>query len=258
MSRFENRARILVVDDDPSMVQTLRDVLTATGFWVDAAFSGREAIERVRDNPPACILMDIRMPGLDGVATFRELKQTAPNCSVIFMTAYAASHLVDEAHQEGALEVLPKPLDLDRVIHLLEETTARLSVLVVGDEQTSQRALGGGLDLPELDARFAHTVDEAVLLFEQAPWQAVIVDMEYGGRIGQEGLRVIRELAPEAAMVLLSDMGGLDAESRKSLESIVTDYFTRTDSVDAIVQRVRKILSHRRVELKEDRPKLQP
>ena len=258
MSALATRARVLVVDDDPSMVETLRDVLNASGFWVDAAFSGREAIERARGVPPACILMDIRMPGLDGVATFRELKQTVPNCRVIFMTAFASSDLVEEAHDEGAVEVLPKPLDLDRAIRLIEKTTSSFSILVVGDEEASEKTLGGCLDIPGLVARFAHTVDEAVLLFEQEPWQAVIVDMEYGARIGSEGLRVIRELAPEASMILLSEMGGLDAESRHSLESIATAYFSRQDSVDDVVQRVRKILSPHHLEVHDEPPKLHP
>lgn len=258
MNALATRARVLVVDDDPSMVETLRDVLNASGFWVDAAFSGREAIERVRGNPPACILMDIRMPGLDGVATFRELKQTVPNCRVIFMTAFASSDLVSEAHQEGAVEVLPKPLDLDRAIQLIEKTTSSFSILVVGDEEASETTLGGCLDIPGLETRFVHTVDEAVLAFEQEPWQAVVVDMEYGARIGSEGLRIIRELAPESAMILLSEMGGLDAESRQSLESIATAYFSRQDSVDDVVQRVRKILAPHHVGIEGEPPRLEP
>ena len=258
MSRFGNKIRVLVVDDDPSMVETLRDILEASGFWVDAAYSGPEAIKRVQQAPPACVLMDIRMPGLNGVSTFREIKRKAPNCNVIFMTAYAASELVDQAHQEGAVEVLPKPLDLERMIHLISETTTTVPILVVGDEQTSQRALGDCFNGEEFEVRFAHNVDEAILLFGQEPWRAVIVDMEYGARIGEDGLRVIRDLDPQASMILLSGMAGLDTDSQKSLESIATTYFSRSASVEDVVEKVRKILAHRRVEPKQDPPRLTP
>ncbi len=247
MSRSKlDDVRVLVVDDDPSMVATLKDILEATGFAVDVAHSGTEAIEKTLNCMPDCILMDVRMPGLDGVETFRELKRTAPQCNVIFMTAFASAELVDEARNEGAVQVFAKPLDLERVIHLIEKTTSKVSVLVIGDASTSERALGDCLSASELDVRFAHCVDDAVLLFRQQPWQAVIVDMEYGARIGVDGLRVIRDLDPYAAMILLSGLEGSDPTTRQDLEGIASSYFSRPSTLDDLLERVRKASGLRR------------
>ena len=120
-----SKLRILVVDDDPSMVSTLRDILNATGHEVDVAYSGTEAIELVGDLRPDGILMDIRMPGPNGVEAFREIKRRSPHSFVIFMTAYSDSSLVDEAAAEGAVDVLPKPLDLERLLRLIATTACR-------------------------------------------------------------------------------------------------------------------------------------
>lgn len=116
--------RLLVVDDDHGMAVTLRDILGISGYEVEVAYSGSEALERVRQQPPNGILMDIRMPGLNGVEAFRQLKRVAPESFVIFMTAYAASHLVEEARSEGAVDVLDKPLDLAHALNLIAAMAA--------------------------------------------------------------------------------------------------------------------------------------
>ncbi len=125
MAEGEEAVRVLVVDDDEGMAKTLNDILSASGYEVEIAFSGQEALERVRRRPPDGILMDIRMPDLNGVEAFRELKRLTPDSFVIFMTAYSASGLVEEARTEGAVEVLAKPLDLVRTLSLIEEKAAK-------------------------------------------------------------------------------------------------------------------------------------
>ena len=121
----EDAVRLLVVDDDRGMVETLRDILGASGYEVDVALSGEKALELVRQRAPDGILMDIRMPGFNGVEALRKLKRLAPDSFVILMTAYAASRLVEEARAEGAVEVLAKPLDLARTLSLIQEAAAR-------------------------------------------------------------------------------------------------------------------------------------
>ncbi len=132
MKQAGDLIRVLVVDDDEGMVATLRDILAAAGYEVDVAYSGSEAIERVRRHPPDCILMDVRMPGIDGVEAFREIKRLSSASFVIFMTAYAASHLVEEAWREGAVEVVAKPLDPEHVLSLIDAVAHGNPVLFIG------------------------------------------------------------------------------------------------------------------------------
>lgn len=117
--------RVLVVDDEPDMVGTLLDILESAGYAVDVASSGEEAIDRCRSLTPSCVLMDVVMPGLDGLDTLREMRRWVPEVPVLFMTATVTSDLVRQAAVAGAREVLPKPLDLESML-------ARLSR--IGDE----------------------------------------------------------------------------------------------------------------------------
>lgn len=114
---------VLIVDDDVGMVETLVDILEAKAYRVTAAYSGEEAIARAYAAPYDAILMDIRMPGLDGVEALRAIKRGAPATNVIMMTAFTRSELIQAARESTAVAVLPKPLDVDRVLGLLGEIT---------------------------------------------------------------------------------------------------------------------------------------
>jgi CheY-like chemotaxis protein len=110
---------VLVVDDDVGMVDTLVDILSARRYRVETAHSGDAAVAMVRRMPYDAVLMDIQMPGLNGVEALRQMKGLAPTISVIMMTAFTRDELVEEARQAAAVTVLPKPLDMDWVLTLL-------------------------------------------------------------------------------------------------------------------------------------------
>ena len=119
------RAHILVVDDSISMCKSLSLILKHNGCAVITALDGLEAIERVREIPFDVIFMDIKMPVMDGVETYRRIKRIRPDPLVIMMTAYAVENLVDEALKEGAYSVLYKPLDMEKVLRMLVEILER-------------------------------------------------------------------------------------------------------------------------------------
>jgi two-component system, NtrC family, response regulator HydG len=112
-------AKILVVDDDPGILETLNDVLAATGYETSMASSGHAAIAKAKANKFDLVLMDVRMPGLNGVQTLHALRALDPHVSVIMMTAYTGDELVEESQRTTGFEVFSKPLDLDRVLPLV-------------------------------------------------------------------------------------------------------------------------------------------
>jgi DNA-binding NtrC family response regulator len=112
--------KILVVDDDPGMLDTLSDVLTATGYETSMASSGRAAIAKAQANRFDLVVMDVQMPGLNGVQTLHALRALDPHVSVIMMTAYTRDELVVESQRTTGFDVLSKPLDLDRLLPLVK------------------------------------------------------------------------------------------------------------------------------------------
>ncbi len=118
---MKEKAHILVVDDSISMCRSMALVLKEHGYAVSTAVDGLEAIDRVKEKPFDIIFMDVKMPGMDGVETYKNIKQIRPDAVVIMMTAYSVDGLVEEALQEGAYGVLYKPLEMEKVLLIVGE-----------------------------------------------------------------------------------------------------------------------------------------
>ncbi len=112
--------RVLVVDDDVEMVRTLADILRLRGWTPDVAYSGEEAVAAERDGGYDLVLMDIKMPGMDGVTAFRQMRAHNPTARVVLMTAHTEPEIVRAAVSEGAIRVLSKPVDMRSLMRLIE------------------------------------------------------------------------------------------------------------------------------------------
>lgn len=114
-------SKIMVVDDDSGFRTTLVEILEDEGRDVIAAEDGYQAIQMASDSEIAFILMDIQMPGINGVEAFLEIKEIRPNCVVAMMTGYAADSLAKQALEEGAMAILQKPLSIGQIFQIVEE-----------------------------------------------------------------------------------------------------------------------------------------
>ena len=106
---------ILIVDDDRDMVRTLCDIFRLRGWETGEAYSGQEAIEAQKEHPFDRVLMDVKMPGVDGVSAHKVIHGLFPELPVILMTA----HRVADVEPTGA-KVIAKPLDLAALFQLLD------------------------------------------------------------------------------------------------------------------------------------------
>src|SRR5437016_13433914 len=112
---------ILVVDDDPDICRNLADILADLRYRVDTATGGRAALELVRQRPYDVALLDYKMPGMDGLTLYREIRKLRAGTVAIVVTAYAAGSAAEEALEAGAWQVLPKPVDFPRLLGLVSE-----------------------------------------------------------------------------------------------------------------------------------------
>jgi len=119
--RWEARKqfRILVVDDELIVRDSLKDWLTEDGFQVDAAESGPDALEKLTKQSYHLMLLDIKMPDMDGVEVLKRAKEMRPDLAVVMMTAYATVETAVEAMKIGALEYLMKPFDPETLVPLV-------------------------------------------------------------------------------------------------------------------------------------------
>ena len=120
---------ILVVDDDTALAEGIADVLDVKGYTVSVANDGFVALDMVKKGPYNIVLMDIKMPGINGVETYRRIKGIRPGIKVILMTAYSTENLLEEAINEGVCQVMDKPIDLDGLLALIEALAGKARVM---------------------------------------------------------------------------------------------------------------------------------
>ena len=112
---------ILVADDDASIRSLLKQLLQDEGYSVNEAATGVEVVDKVKENAPDLVIMDVRMPELDGIEALSRVKAAAPKTSVLIMTAFGSSNAAIRAMELGAFDYVTKPFELDKVNYTVQK-----------------------------------------------------------------------------------------------------------------------------------------
>jgi len=112
---------VLLVDDEERFLATTEKLLSRRGVAALSARSGMEALETLRGHVVHVVILDVKMPGMDGVATLREIKRQFPLVEVIMLTGHATVESAVEGLQAGATDYLMKPTDIDELVRKARE-----------------------------------------------------------------------------------------------------------------------------------------
>ena len=115
------KMRMMLVDDEERFLSTTKKLLTKKGYEVVTAASGAEALEKIRNQNIHVVILDVKMPGMDGNATLKEIKRQFPLTEVIMLTGHATMESAIDGLKSGAIDYLMKPADIDEVIQKAEE-----------------------------------------------------------------------------------------------------------------------------------------
>ncbi|MEJ2108343.1 MAG: sigma-54 dependent transcriptional regulator [Acidobacteriota bacterium] len=107
---------ILIIDDEPAILNACRMILTDHGYKVDCSKTGNEGLKKIQAFPPDIVILDLKLPDLDGLQILASVKQTHPNVYVIVMTGYATVSTAVEAMKLGAFDYQAKPFSDDELI----------------------------------------------------------------------------------------------------------------------------------------------
>jgi len=124
----EKMKPILIVEDEAIMRESLRDWLTDSGYQVETAEEGEEALKTIAEQDFGVAILDLRLPGKDGLEVLREARAKRPQLKGIIITAYPSVQTAVEAMKEGAVDYLPKPFDLNDLEKLIRETLGPVQV----------------------------------------------------------------------------------------------------------------------------------
>lgn len=129
--------KVLLVDDEEEFVETLAERMRTRGMEVSTSNSGADALQMVDDEDYDVVVLDLMMPGIDGLDALKRIKRRRPDIQVVLLTGHATVEKGVEAIKQGALEFLEKPVDLASLTEAIHKAKATKMVLV--DKETEER-----------------------------------------------------------------------------------------------------------------------
>ena len=200
----QEKVKVLVVDDQMGMLETFTDILEDRGFNVVTANDGFAGIERAKEQSFDLIFMDIKMPGINGVQTFREIKKVNPKVAVIMMTAYSVEDLIEEAIEEGAYTVIYKPFDMNKVIQTIEKVLDSNLILVVDDRLEDRETFKDALESKGYRVTTAKDGYEAIELVKEGNFDIIFIDVKMPGVDGVRTFEEIHKMKPAIPVIMVT------------------------------------------------------
>ncbi|HOV86287.1 MAG TPA: response regulator [Syntrophobacteraceae bacterium] len=117
--------KVLVVDDETEFLETLVKRMKKRKLDAKGAQSGEEGLEVLKQSPVDVVVLDVKMPGMDGIETLREIKKSFPLVEVIMLTGHANLEVAIEGMELGAFDYLMKPMDIDELLYKVQDAYKR-------------------------------------------------------------------------------------------------------------------------------------
>jgi DNA-binding NtrC family response regulator len=200
---------ILIVEDEAIVRESLTEWLTDEGYDVVVARDGNEALKIIEERDFSTVLLDLRLPGKDGLQVLREARLKKPQIRGIIITAYPTVENAVDAMKLGAADFLTKPIDLDRLEKLIKaapESAAERGgpVLIVDDEASIRESLKDWLSEAGYQVETADTGEKALGLVKEKQFGLLILDLKLPGKDGIEVLREARRLSPGVRGIIIT------------------------------------------------------
>lgn len=258
---------VLVVDDLPDSRTIMRNILESLGCRVETLSSGPDALSRLKDdslrnNPVELIMMDWKMPEMDGIEVSRKIRQelrlTMP---IIMMTAFGQEEQRIEAEKAGINGFLNKPIYPSTLFDAImdgfgkaalksgeqpQRFTTRASiyrrhlrgirVLVAEDNPTNQQVAQAILENAGIAVTLANNGEEAVQVFKKSSFDAVLMDIQMPKMNGYEATRLIRELPGASVPIIAMTAHAMKGDEEKCLEAGMNGYVSKPVNQDRLFQ----------------------
>lgn len=195
---------VLIVDDEPDNCASLCDILQDFGYDVETATNGETALELIRNRSFDVALLDLRMPGMNGLELYREIRRLRPETVAIVLTAYASTDMARQIQTAGAWRILSKPLNVSGLFPLIDEAASQPLLMVVDDDHDLCASLWDVLREHGYRVSLAHSQGEARERLVDGRFRIILLDLKLPDGHGGSIMRLVRETSPDSRVVLIS------------------------------------------------------
>jgi DNA-binding response OmpR family regulator len=236
------RAKIMIVDDDRDLAESLAELIEMHGHQVFIATNGKEAVERCREQSFDVTFMDVRMPVMNGVDSFHEIRKIRPGAKIVMMTGFKEP-MVARALENGALGLLHKPFHLDDLMARLDDATKPI-VLLVDDDPDFAGSLSELLINQGYKTVVAGNGGEAITQVRGGAVDVLILDLRLPVMDGIEVYKQLRALGNPPPTIIVSGSAVLDSESIGALKAMaVRECFAKPVDPKALLSTINQILA---------------
>ena len=267
--------KLLLVDDEEEFLTSTSQALGRRGFDVNVAPNGVTALELVEKNSYDIILLDVKMPDIDGIEVFRQIREKLPDLPVILLTGHGSIDDAFYTSKDGIADYLTKPIDIENLserLHKIVEKAEKqredndntispmsfgevIKVMHVDDEVDFLESMKRVLERRNMEVTTAESGELALALLKECIIDVVVLDVKMPGMDGLEVLRHIKTDFPSIEVILLTGHPSVEA----ALEGIklgANEYMKKPPEIDELVATIRKLHNNRQKYILEQQTKL--
>ena len=242
----DKKMRVLVVDDEKVIRDFFRRVLSLLNAEVSEAQDGYQAIELAKANEYDVFFIDVRMPGIDGLETFRKIRSIHPQAQVVMMTGYAVDDILKQAQDEGASQIIRKPFDITELKGIIDRMSREkrgrvLSILVIDDEEIILDFFSNLLSLKKLNYRLVKVKDreKALKALKAERFDLVFLDLVLAECDGIELYRQIKKGYPSVNVVLIT--GHKQKAEEAQAQADITEVLSKPFDIAKIIECIDRV-----------------
>ena len=239
--------RILVVDDNVDLADSICDALLLENYTVDSAYDGERALELFQENSYDLAFLDVKLPGKNGVECFMEMRVMQPECKVVIMTGYRVEELVQQAIDHGALRIMHKPFEMEEVYSLVEEVKPDGIILVVDDNPSFIESVEDLLSSAGYSVCTATDGGEAVEKMLKENVDLLLLDLKLPIMSGLEVYLKLKELNRVVPTIIVTAYVEEEAETINQLRSLkVTGILSKPFDPEHLLSVLQETLARRK------------
>ncbi len=250
--------RLLLVDDEREFLASAAKALQRRGLEVTTAADGKTALELAQEQEFDAAVVDMKMPGIDGVEVFRRIKRMRPRLPVMILTGHGSIPQAFEMSREGVFDYIPKPCEISELVKKINfavkssEENAEgesaspsapldidIKVLLVDDEEELLMSLTPVLERRRMEVIAASSGEEAMGILREKPVDVVVLDVKMPGIDGIETLKRIRRRYENLEVILLTGHPNV-GNALEGVKLGARDYLVKPPDVASLTEKIRE------------------
>ena len=199
---------LLIVDDEQDTCTNLSDIFSEFGYRVDTANDGPSALALADRNSYDVALLDLKMPGMNGLELYRELRRRSAETVAIVVTAFTGSETAKSVLEAGAWRIVSKPVKLPELMSFVDEAVSQPLVMIIDDDHDLCQSLWDLFRENAYRVCLAHDLKSGVDFLRRQKYGVVLIDMKLPDADGVKVLETVREFNPAAKTLIITGFPG--------------------------------------------------